>query len=58
VISSDSEIFSGLRFTEQLGPLAICDALKLSSIEVIVASDPQAGHFGCFGGFLIRKKEH
>eukprot|EP00533_Pseudo-nitzschia_delicatissima_P012350 CAMPEP_0197271544 /NCGR_PEP_ID=MMETSP1432-20130617/8680_1 /TAXON_ID=44447 /ORGANISM="Pseudo-nitzschia delicatissima, Strain UNC1205" /LENGTH=71 /DNA_ID=CAMNT_0042736971 /DNA_START=348 /DNA_END=563 /DNA_ORIENTATION=+ len=43
---------------EQLGPLAFSDAAKLSSIDVMVGFVPDTGHFCCFGGFLIRMKEH
>lgn len=43
---------------EQLGPLIDSDAFPLSDIDLIVASGPQTGHLGCFGGFLILKNEH
>jgi hypothetical protein len=57
-ISYVSVILRDERFTEQVGPRADSDAARLSAIDLIVASDPQTGQLGFFGGFFIRRKEH
>ena len=57
-ISLDVGTFGAVAEVVQLGPREDDEALELSSMVNMVAFGPQTAQVGCFGGFLIRKKEH